>query len=302
MVPAFKNRVIAEMRPTFQAHRGRAHRRVRGPRPGRARLRVRRAVRRPDHLPAARAAAGPLAPGRRAGPTTSVRRSRSTSATRCRRSRPRSTGLAGYVEEVVADRRAHPRDDLVTTLVQADGADRPRAVGGAGLPRLRRHGDHPQPARSRAADPARRTRTSGAAGRAARARRQRGRGGDAGQPDRHLGDPRGARGRGVPGPAHPEGRHRADAVARGRHRPARRCRTRRSTSPSSARRTTASAPGSTTAWVTSSPAPTWRWRCRCWPGGCRTRNATAPACGCRCRGTPVRCPSRSGSRRRLAVE
>jgi cytochrome P450 len=29
-------------------------------------------------------------------------------------------GLAGHVEEVVADRRTHPRDDLVTTLVQAD--------------------------------------------------------------------------------------------------------------------------------------------------------------------------------------
>jgi cytochrome P450 len=29
-------------------------------------------------------------------------------------------GLSAYVDEVVADRRAHPRDDLVTTLVQAD--------------------------------------------------------------------------------------------------------------------------------------------------------------------------------------
>ena len=35
------------------------------------------------------------------------------------------TGLAGYVEEVVADRRAHPRDDLVTTLVARRAADRP---------------------------------------------------------------------------------------------------------------------------------------------------------------------------------
>ena len=35
------------------------------------------------------------------------------------------TGLYSYVEEVVADRRAHPRDDLVTTLVQAtDDGDR----------------------------------------------------------------------------------------------------------------------------------------------------------------------------------
>ena len=73
------------------------------------------------------------------------------------------TGLAGYVEEVVADRRAHPRDDLVTTLVQAGrrGADRPRAVGGAGVPRVRRDGDHPQPARPGAADAARSTPTSG---------------------------------------------------------------------------------------------------------------------------------------------
>lgn len=30
-------------------------------------------------------------------------------------------GLTAYVDEVVADRRAHPRDDLVTTLVQAEG-------------------------------------------------------------------------------------------------------------------------------------------------------------------------------------
>jgi cytochrome P450 len=29
-------------------------------------------------------------------------------------------GLAGYVDEVVADRRAHPRDDLVTKLVSAE--------------------------------------------------------------------------------------------------------------------------------------------------------------------------------------
>jgi cytochrome P450 len=35
------------------------------------------------------------------------------------------TGLYEYVEQVVADRRAHPRDDLVTTLVQAtDDGDR----------------------------------------------------------------------------------------------------------------------------------------------------------------------------------
>ncbi|MBA2955633.1 cytochrome P450 [Nocardioides sp. MAH-18] len=35
------------------------------------------------------------------------------------------TGLFEYVEQVVADRRAHPRDDLVTTLVQAsDDGDR----------------------------------------------------------------------------------------------------------------------------------------------------------------------------------
>ena len=71
---------------------------------------------------------------------------------------------------------------------------------------------------------------------------QRGRGGDAGQPDGHLGDPRGARGRRVPGPAHPEGRHRADAVARGRHRPARGARPVVRHHRSSGRRTTASAP------------------------------------------------------------
>ena len=89
MVPAFKNRVIAELRPTFQ---GIAHELIdafAAARAGRVHPRVRRAVRRPHHLPAARPAAGPLAAGRRAGPTTSGRRSPSTSATRCRGSRPR---------------------------------------------------------------------------------------------------------------------------------------------------------------------------------------------------------------------
>ena len=33
-------------------------------------------------------------------------------------------GLTGYIEEVIADRQVNPRDDLVTTLIQAhEGAD-----------------------------------------------------------------------------------------------------------------------------------------------------------------------------------
>ena len=120
MVPAFKNRVIAEMRPTFQAHRERADRRVRGARAGRVRR-----TSSPSRTPPGSSACCSgcrRTTGRRwrAGPTTSGRRSRSTSATRCRKIEAALAGLAGYVEEVVADRRAHPRDDLVTTLVQAE--------------------------------------------------------------------------------------------------------------------------------------------------------------------------------------
>ena len=83
-------------------------------------------------------------------------------------------GLTGYVEEVVADRRVHPRDDLVSTLVTAQdrrGAQRARAERRPGVPGLRRDGDDAQPARSGAADLPAAPRPVGAAGGAARARR-----------------------------------------------------------------------------------------------------------------------------------
>ena len=132
-------------------------------------------------------------------------------------------GLYEYVDEVVADRTAHPRDDLVTTLVQAteDGDRLSRHELGVALVFLAFAGmettrnqlglalqtllAHPDQWRLLGSAPG--------------ARRERRRGGDAGEPDRHLGDPRGAGGRRLPGPAHPEGRHRADALAQRRHRP-----------------------------------------------------------------------------------
>ena len=141
--------------------RERAHRRVRGRGTGRVRLPVRGAVRLPDHLRAARAAGGRLAARWRTGPTTSASRSASAWPTTCRRSRRHSTACAGTWTSVVADRVAHPQDDLVTTLVQAvdeEGGGRlSRHELGvvAGVPRLRGHGDHPQPARARGADAAR---------------------------------------------------------------------------------------------------------------------------------------------------
>ena len=116
LMPAFRNKTIAAMRPRFQALANELIDGFADRGPVRVHQRVRRAVRRPHHLRAARPARGPLAPGRAVGRRPRARRSRSTSATRCRGSRRRSTGLYDYVDEVVADRRAHPRDDLVTTL------------------------------------------------------------------------------------------------------------------------------------------------------------------------------------------
>ena len=95
LMPAFRNKTIAAMRPRFQALANELIDGFADARRGRVHQRVRRAVRRPDHLPAARPARGQLAPGRALGRRPRARRSPSTSATRCRGSRRRSTGCTG---------------------------------------------------------------------------------------------------------------------------------------------------------------------------------------------------------------
>ena len=156
---------IAAMRPRFQAladelidgfaARGR----------GGVRHRVRRAVRRPDPVPAARAARGPLARRSRTGPTTWASRSGSRVKEDLPRIEAALAGLHGYVDEVVADRsRAPARRPGHDPAPGAGGrrrADPPRARGVAGVPGLRRHGDHPQPARAWPCRPCCRTPTSG---------------------------------------------------------------------------------------------------------------------------------------------
>ena len=150
--------------------RQRADRRVRAAGAGRVHARVRRAVRRPDHLPPARAAAGPLAAGRGLGrrPRGVVLDRRRQPGAEDRGGADRARGLRRGGGRRPAGRAARrPGHDAGHDR----GADRPRAVGGAGVPRVRRDGDHPQPARARAPDPARPSRPVAAARRAARARR-----------------------------------------------------------------------------------------------------------------------------------
>ena len=185
-------------------------------------------------------------------------------------------GLAGYVEEVVADRRAHPRDDLVTTLVQARrsltdrelsvalvflafaGMETTRNQLGLALQTLLQHPDQwallaerPELGANAVEEVMRVNPTVTWVTREALE--------DVDFQGLHI--PKGG------------------IVQMLSHAPAptrARCRTRRSTSPSSGRRTTASAPGSTTASATSSPAPTWRSRCRCWPSGCPDAECDGP--------------------------
>ncbi len=152
----------------------RADRRLRRPRVGGVHLRVRRAVRRPHHLRAARAARGQLAPGRPLG-----RRPRRVVLDRRRQpGAPDRGGAERSLRLRRRDRRrpsgapsGRPGDDAGAGLRRRRPAVAPRARRGPGVPGLRRHGDHPQPARPRAADPARAPRPVAAARRAARPRR-----------------------------------------------------------------------------------------------------------------------------------
>ena len=179
-------------------------------------------------------------------------------------------GLRGYLDGVVADRAVHPQDDLVTTLVQAvdeEGGGRLSRhelgvslvfLAFAGMETTRNQLGLAVQTLLAAPGPV------AAPGRASRARRSGRRGGDAGQPDGHLGDPRGGRGRRLPGAPHPAGRHRADAVPRGGHRPVGDAGpvVRHHRAAAAAPRLRRRCPPLPR--VTSSPAPTWRLPCPCW--------------------------------------
>jgi cytochrome P450 len=118
MVPAFKNRVIADLRPTFQAianelidgfaPRGRVEFVHEFAEPYAARIICLLLGLPQDHWPQVARWADDL------GASFSI-----DVGNQVPRIEDALTGLAGYVEEVVVDRRANPREDLVTTLVRA---------------------------------------------------------------------------------------------------------------------------------------------------------------------------------------
>jgi cytochrome P450 len=118
MVPAFKNRVIAEMRPTFQAianeliddfaPRGRVEFVHEFAEPYAARIICLLLGLPQDHWPQVAAWADDLGASFSIDVGNQVPKIEAALA-----------GLAGYVEEAVVERRTHPRDDLVTKLVQA---------------------------------------------------------------------------------------------------------------------------------------------------------------------------------------
>src|SRR5204863_8417868 len=120
MVPAFKNRVIAELRPTFQgianelidafAPRGRVEFIHEFAEPYAARIICLLLGLPQEHWHQVGRWADDL------GASFSV-----DVGNQVPKIEAALTGLAGYVGEAVADRRAHPREDLVTTLVQAEG-------------------------------------------------------------------------------------------------------------------------------------------------------------------------------------
>lgn len=204
--------------------RERAHRRLRRARRGRVRQRVRRALLEPHPLHAAGAAGRRVAAGRALGrrPRQVVRHQRAGRSAAHRGGargprrlhRARDRGSPGAPA-------GRPRLDAHRRARGVGCAQSPRAVGRAGVPRVRRHGDDPQPAGPRRPDLPRASGAVAAHGRAARARRARRRGGDAREPDRHVGHARGQGGRRPLRPADPEGRHRAGALTRDGHRRAR---------------------------------------------------------------------------------
>ena len=122
MVPAFKNRVIAELRPTFQAianelidgfaARGQVEFVHEFAEPYAARIICLLLGLPQDHWPQVARWADDL------GASFSI-----DVGNQVPRIEAALTGLTGYVDDVVGDRRAHPRDDLVTTLVQARDAE-----------------------------------------------------------------------------------------------------------------------------------------------------------------------------------
>ena len=143
--------------------RGRAGRRVRPARRGRADLRVRRAVRVAHPLRAARPARGALGAGGALG-----RRPREVVRHQPARRPAPDRGGAGGTHRVRRRRRPRPAREPAgrprhhaRARPQRRDPHRARAVGRAGVPRVRGDGDHPQPDRPRAADAACGTPTSG---------------------------------------------------------------------------------------------------------------------------------------------
>ena len=177
--PAFRSKTIAAMRPAVPGSGQRAGRRVRPAGRGRVHHRVRRALCgahpvRPDRDPR-----GQLAPGRplgrrsrqgvrhpdqggpaphRGGPGRSLRLCRRARRAACARPRCRC-------------RRRRPRHDAAHRPGAGRPAEPARARRLAGVPGVRRDGDHAQPARSGAADVAQAPRPVAAARRAPGPRR-----------------------------------------------------------------------------------------------------------------------------------
>jgi cytochrome P450 len=118
MVPAFRNRAIAELRPTFQAIAnelidgfaplGRVEFVHEFAEPYAARIICLLLGLPDDHWPQVARWADDL------GASFSI-----DVGNQVPKIEAALTGLASYVDEVVADRRTHPRDDLVSTLVRA---------------------------------------------------------------------------------------------------------------------------------------------------------------------------------------
>ena len=149
--------------PAVPGARGRAGRRLRPARRGRADLAVRRAVRVAHPLRAARPARGALGPGGALG-----RRPREVVRHQPARRPAPDRGRPGGTHRVRRRRRPRPAREPAgrprhhaRARPQRRDPHRARALGRAGVPRVRGDGDHAQPDRPGAADASCATPTSG---------------------------------------------------------------------------------------------------------------------------------------------
>ena len=199
MVPAFRNKTIAAMRPTFPAL---ADELIDAFAP---RGRVEFVTSSPSRTPPASSACCSGCRDDRVAAGGAVgRRPRRVVLDRRRQPGAADRGGAGRADGVRRrgrrrPPRAPPRRPGDHAGRRRGRADRPRAVGGAGVPRVRRAWRRPA---TSSGSRCRRCCGIPTSGRLLAERpelgAQRRRGGDAGQPDGDLGDPRGAGGRGVP--------------------------------------------------------------------------------------------------------